>query len=351
MPVLVDVDFANPAAAPAALFPASPRSFFDLAAWYEVFSRHAVDAGAEIRLYLDESAGAPVALPMQSTAPGELRSLANYYSCEHGVLGAGAEPLPAMRGLVAQMLRDRPAWDTLAFRALDPASPVFGALLRALREARLAVETWCEFGTWFEPTAGLSFAQYVAARPSSLVNTWRRKASRAAKKHAASFVYRTGLDEVEAGIAEYEAVYGSSWKGGEPYPTFMPSLIRRAAELGALRLGVLRLEGVPAAAQMWLCWAGRATIYKLAHDGRFDALSPGTILTMRMMERVLEDDRPVEVDFGRGDDPYKKLWLTQRRERWAIDAANPRTPRGFLRAARLVAARLARPIRARFQAG
>jgi hypothetical protein len=344
MPVLVRPDFTALPAEAAALFPAQPASFYDLAAWYEVFARDAVDPGSEPRLIVTSDGGAGLALLRQRD--GTWRSLANYYSCEHAVLGASpADAAATMRELVTEMLYARPRCGRLELRALDPLDPRFPALVSALRGASFAVETWCEFGTWYEATAGMSFADYVAARPSSLVNTWRRKAAKAQKQHRLDYLFAARPDEIEAAIADYEAIYAASWKGSEPYPRFIPNLVRRGAALGAVRLGVMRVDGAPAAAQIWICWQGRASIYKLAHDARFDALSPGTILTMKMMERALDIDRVGEVDFGRGDDPYKKLFLPRRRERWAIDAMNPRTLRGLVGAGRQIAARLARPLR------
>jgi len=202
-------------------------------------------------------------------------------------------------------------------------------LAGALRRAGLLVECSFNSGTWYEQTNGLSFADYVAARPSELRNTWhrkRRKLERSNRLTTSFFEHDLGLDRA---IADYQTIYAASWKPAEFFPDFVPALIRLAAELGALRLGIYYVDKIPAAAQFWILWNGRAVICKLAHDSRFDDLSLGTLLTMKMFERVLAADQPLEISLGRGDDPYKRLWLPKRRERWGITAANPRTLRGL----------------------
>jgi CelD/BcsL family acetyltransferase involved in cellulose biosynthesis len=102
-------------------------------------------------------------------------------------------------------------------------------------------------------------------------------------------------------------------------------------------MGVLFIDEVPAAAQFWIVWGGRATIYKLLYAEHFARFSPGTLLTMEMMRCVLEQDKPSEIDFGRGDDSYKRLWLSSRSERWGIEAANPLMLKGLPRSFRIVA--------------
>jgi hypothetical protein len=334
MPVYRNPDFLRLPSGLAWLFDTvSEASFFTLPAWYDLMARHGVPAGSEIRVYTDERPGSAMALLLRSTGPEAgrcLTSLANAYSVEHGIISGPETDLDAgFEAILSEILSERPRWECLGLAELEPLDPSYRTAVRSLRRAGLLVECVFDSGTWYEETAALSFADYVAARPSELRNTWRRKRRRVDRSNRLSKAFFTNATRIDQAIADYQTIYTASWKPAEFFPEFIPALIQLAAELGALRLGIYYIDGVPAAAQFWILWHGRAVIYKLAHDKRLDDLSLGTLLTMEMTERVLADDRPSEITFGRGDDPYKRLWLPKRRERWGINAANPRTWRGL----------------------
>jgi GNAT acetyltransferase-like protein len=296
-------------------------------------ARYGVLPGTETRVYTDERAGSATAVVLQSpgdTGRRRLESLTNAHSLEHGIVrGSGGDLGIALAAILSEIFGARPQWDCLVFSELDPREPSYAALAGALRRAGLLVECSFSSGTWYEETVELSFADYLAARPSELRNTWRRKRRRLQEATRLEKRFFFADNHIDQAITDYRSVYDASWKPAELFPTFVPALIRLAAELRALRLGIYYLDGIPAAAQFWIVWHGRAFICKLAHDKRFDALSLGTILTMEMFERVLAEDRPREISLGRGDDPYKRMWLPKRRERWGITAANPRTLRGL----------------------
>jgi CelD/BcsL family acetyltransferase involved in cellulose biosynthesis len=96
-----------------------------------------------------------------------------------------------------------------------------------------------------------------------------------------------------------------------------------------LRLGLYWHDDQPVAAQFWVVDSGRATVLKLAHDEAAKARSPGTVLTALMLRYLLDHEHVDWIDFGRGDDPYKRLWATERRQRIGVVLVNPRHPRGL----------------------
>jgi Acetyltransferase (GNAT) domain len=334
MPLYRNPDFRRlPSGLARAFDKSAPDSFFALPAWYDLMARHGVPQATEIRVYSDERPASAAALLAQTAMRDDgrnLASLTNAHSLEHSILHApGADLETSLAAILSEILAERPQWDCVSLSELDPREPSYVALVGALRHAGLLVERRFSSGTWYEETAGLSFPDYVSARPSELRNTWHRKRRKLERSNRLTRSFVDDGNGLDQAVADYERVYAASWKPPELFPDFVPALIRLAGKLGALRLGIYYLDGIPAAAQFWIVWKGRAVICKLSHDKRFDDLSLGTLLTMEMFERVLTDDRPHEISLGRGDDPYKKLWLPKRRERWGITAANPLTWRGL----------------------
>jgi Acetyltransferase (GNAT) domain len=334
MPIYRNPDFRQLPSRLACIFNKTVHdSFFALPAWYDLMARCGVPERTEIRVYADERPASAAALAFQ-TATGEsgrgLISLTNPHSLEHRILSPPETDLgTGLAVIFSEIFSERPQWDGLNFAELDPGDSGYAALVKALRGAGFFVECRFNSGNWYEETAGLDFADYLASRPPELRNTWRRKRRKVERSRRLTTAFLDDGLALEQAIDDYQRIYAASWKPAENFPDFVPALIRLARELGALRLGIYYLDGTPAAAQFWILWHGRAVTCKLAHDKRFDDLSLGTLLTMEMFERVLTNDRPREISFGRGDDPYKRLRLPRRRERWGITAANPRTFRGL----------------------
>jgi acyl carrier protein len=163
--------------------------------------------------------------------------------------------------------------------------------------ARQSVAT----ANWIAETDEHPFSSYWTARPSRLRNTVERKRKRA------QLDIRI-LDRFDAqSWSDYEAVYRASWKPAEGSPAFLRAFAEQSGRWGSLRLGLGYVGGRPVAAQLWTVDRDIATIHKLAHDEAAKAESPGTVLTAAMFEHVIDRDRPMIVDFGTGDDAYKRL--------------------------------------------
>jgi hypothetical protein len=327
-------------------------AFFSTRLWYETLIAHALPADAEPVLAADPAR--TVLLPLLRRA-GRLSSLTGVYSIAWRPLtapGATPERIAAAGRALAGALRG--GWPVM-LELIDPEEPVLAPLLAGLRAGRMIAAPFAQAGNWHETLReGEGWEAYLAARDPALRNTITRKLARA--ERGFRFVVADAPGPVlEAAIAAYEAVRAVSWKPHEPAPGFDAALLRAAAPAGLARVGVLhrRQDDRAVAAQYWILDhapdAGgalrRATVLKLAHDEAARAASPGTVLTALMIRRLLGEDRVRVLDFGRGDDPYKRLWVGSRRRRIGLVLADPLSPQGLAALGRQWAGSLLRRLR------
>ena len=215
----------------------------------------------------------------------------------------------------------------LRLDALDGAQPAVAALAQGLADGGLAVLKFRHFANWFEHVG--DFDTYWAGRDSRLRSTVKRKSAPLLREGQLRFaMIDLGADWRE-GTGLYEAIYAKSWKPAEPHPHFIGKLLENLGSRDIARLAVAWIGDAPAAAQIWLVQDGGATIFKLAHDPAFDRQSAGTLLTHWAFGRLCGQDGVRDVDFGRGDDAYKRLWLSSTRDRVGLLAANPKSFKGM----------------------
>lgn len=293
---------------------------FDRLDWLRLIAEDCL-AQARCFLAVAREGEALAALPLCETPQG-LASLANWYSFI--ARPAGSDP-----DLLAAIVRDLTPQGRLLLSPL-PAEDA-DRLTAALGAAGWITRTTPAHGNRHLAIAGHDFAAWWATRPGPLREVVRRKARRL------DIRIETRFDPAD--WATYEALYARSWKPAEGHPAFLRRFAEAEGAAGRLRLGIASHQGVAVAAQFWTVENGTAFIHKLAHDPAAAAHSPGTVLTHALFAMAFADPAINAIDFGTGDDPYKRDWMNETRQRWTIEAIHPRAMRHWPALARLLAAR------------
>jgi hypothetical protein len=327
---------------------ARAAELFDSRLWYDTVLRHALPRDAQPVMAVTDAAVLPLVRDGRM-----LRSLVTDYTLAWRPLAHPSADQAALRAAgdaVGRVLRLTPP---AILDAVDAQATGLAPLLAGLRDARIVAMRFDAFGNWHECLPpGWDWDAFLATRPPALRNTVLRKLPRAQRAFRFERIDATGA-ALDAGIRAYAAVRAASWKPHEPFPDFDGALMRTLADAGQLRLGVLwnSADGQAVAAQYWaLDGAGRAegrraTVLKLAHAEAAKAASPGTVLTALMIRGLITDDAVRRLDFGRGDDAYKRLWVSRRRQRIGFVLADPLHPLGALAMARQGAGAVRRRLR------
>lgn len=275
-------------------------------------------------------------LPLTSNH-SEISALSNWYTFRF-------RPLLSDERLLTALARDLArSTHRVSLQGIPDEDESASVLSRAFRKAGWVVLREVCDSNHVLPVGGRDYEDYLASRPGPLRTTLKRKSGKVAT---------TIFDHFDAGAwSAYEEIYAESWKVAEGSPAFLRAFAVAEGKAGRLRLGVARAGGEAVAAQMWTVEGGTAWIHKLAHRESAKALSPGSVLSAALFRHVIDIDKVDLVDFGTGDDPYKRDWMEIVRPRYRLDIYRPLDPRNWPRIWRAIAKHGARRLAAAAKRG
>tara|TARA_R110002124_G_scaffold2666_9_gene16768 strand:- start:2793 stop:3869 length:1077 start_codon:yes stop_codon:yes gene_type:complete len=316
--------------------------------WLKNLASHALDENDQAIIYIARLGPDNfVACPLKISSPHKrASSLCTFYTSSYSPIISSDTPKELLQALFRYLARTERI-STLTLAPMESGAPEFSLLREALSQSgwKGRHDFFC-FGNWIHDIETRSYPSYLASRPSKLRNTLARKTKKFLADDRGSLEIVEGGDALESAIARYVTVYNNSWKHEEPYQDFIPELLRLSSDRGWLRLGIASYDGQSVASQIWLVCEGTAYIFKLAYHEDYKGLSPGTVLTAHMMQRVIEEDGIARIDYLSGDDAYKADWMSVRKEQYGLAAYNPRTPAGLALLAGHTLKQLAKKLRA-----
>jgi CelD/BcsL family acetyltransferase involved in cellulose biosynthesis len=292
------------------------RAPFDRLEWWQGLTRH---CGLHPLLAVAREGDALAALPLQGS-DDHLTALANWYSFRVRPIVSAEADRRRLLTAIARDLGKRARRITLA--GLPDEDGSASAVAQAFREAGwIVLREPCDTNHVLAPR-GRSYDDYLATRPGKLRTTLKRKSG----KIETDIILFFNDDRWKT----YESIYGQSWKPDEGSPAFLRAFAEAEGAAGRLRLGIARADGEPVAAQMWTVEGGTAFIHKLAYVESARALSPGSVLSAALLRHVIDIDKVSLVDFGTGDDAYKRDWMEKSRPRYRLDMLRPLAPRNWM---------------------
>ncbi len=254
-------------------------------------------------------------LPLTRDNTGSCQSLSHNYSALFTLLLAQEQQQEVVHCLVEGL--SRLPCQTLRLEPIDEDDQNLNLLQQVMESYGFSCHRFFRFYNWFHRCQGQAFTDYLAARPARLRNTIARKQRKLEREQGYQIRLFQG-DQVQQAMKDYHSIYQASWKAYEQHAGLMDKVAINFAAAGWTRLGILYIQGHPAAAQLWFVVASKASIFRLAYDQTWKQYSPGSILTSYLMQQVIDNDKVKEIDFLTGNEAYKQDWMSQRRQRWGM---------------------------------
>lgn len=318
----------------AKLFLTSEKENFELGSrWYANFIDTVSAKTGEAFFYVLKKNGTPIAaMPLLLIKKWyffkTLHSLGNYYTSLYAPITATQFSASDFRELISKIKRRHPGITAFRLEPMNDDAEATSISLQALRENGFVCFKYFCFKNLFL-TVKTDWVDYLASRDKKTLNTLRRKRKKLYKEGGSIEIYSFNPD-LEKSISEYTKVYQGSWKKPEPFPDFIPGIIRTYSIYRSIVIGITRLKSEPIAAQIWVIMNNRASIFKLAYNEKYKSYSAGTLLTEKLMEHAISDKNVCCIDYMKGDEPHKRVWMDSSRDRVGVIAYSPYTFAGLL---------------------
>lgn len=320
------------------------------ARWVDAFHDLELEDDAEHRIYCAEVDGTPAALLSLCTPAARagshfrnrwipstsLSAATSFQSCAFGPVLSddSATAQKGLREIFRHLAKSERHWAWVDLNGLDHDATWFAPLVESMRDAGYLVRTYPHFPSRYETYREQTLKDYLARRSPEdrkQFQNYERKWRKLQRENDAEFrIVRGPGDDIDAAVAAYLWVHERSWKQPERSPAFIPRIIGDAFRAGVLRMGILRVDGQPVAVEVGIAHDDGVTMLKTAYDQAYRDRSVGAIAILRTIEHLIEEDHVAQIDFGRDDEPYKRLWMPLRRERWGVAAFNPASPSGWI---------------------
>jgi len=225
------------------------------------------------------------------------------------------EPQKPIIDLVLEhLVNTAPHWDRIEFEPFDDSTSQMRLLVEALNEKGMRSGMLASLQSP-RLILGDSWEGMLQALSSSFRQTVKRKIRKAEK--TASIEMRIATDAsciddiMTISLESWQHENGTSMASTSQIRNFYTRVIQGAATDGSLQVGLMYINGEPAAFDFNLIGRSILHNFKLGFRRQYAQLSPGIVLKSYVLQEIFEhqSDRPIaELDFMGTSEPYKLSW-------------------------------------------
>lgn len=301
--------------------------------WFELWLKHFLGEGRLhiLLLHCDDKLVAIAPLFVTNTRfksiPVRMLSLiGNAYSPLRDIISGnvdGADRSQYFQLIIVYLSAHQDRWDILDFGPFsEPAITGCGIEGNASRNSLHTMrQVCCE--NWFLDGITYSSDDYLASRSKNFRKELRKRIRKLEEEGTVDIQIVTHDDNMDRLMDDYYGVYGSSWKQAEHLgPNFHRDLAGLAARKGWLRLGFIRVAGVPRATSYAIASGKTGYILKSAYDLGMKSFGLGTMMRIEMIRSLIDNDGVTCIDLGPGEEAYKHTFVSEMRNLQSVIVFN-----------------------------